>query len=200
MGVNVLIIYRVIFMVAGRGEDRREIEGIDAQILQVIQVLDNPPQVAAEKFDPARLAKWTRYLAPGPRDDRLTITCILAITDIVGGIAIGKALGKNLVKDAVAHPQGRMVVSKYTEIRRVRRRIPHHPSGSKPPVALVCQKKKAVVVSHHPDLDIPLPPARGRILRDQPQRSHMLLAIRDSANENAFNRCIQASTHAELYS
>src|SRR6266699_3291834 len=158
-------------------------------------MLDNPPQVAAEEFDRACI----RYFAPGPRNDRLAITRIFVIADIVGRIAIGKALWKNLVKDGVVYPCWRMVVRKDAKIRGVRRRIAHHAGGSKPPVALGCQEKKAVVVCHHTDVDIPFPPARGRVFRGQPQRSQVLLTIRVGAYENAFNRRIEASTHAELY-
>src|ERR1700694_2199924 len=113
-------------------------------------MLDNPPQVAAEEFDRACL----RFLAPGPRNDRLAITLIFVITDIVGRIAISEAIRKNLVKDGVVYPCWRVVVRMDAKIRGVRRRIAHHAGGSKPPVALGCQEKKAVVVSHHPDLDI----------------------------------------------
>src|SRR5436305_1385358 len=158
-------------------------------------MLDNPPQVAAEEFGSACM----RYLAPGPRNDRLAITLIFVIPDIVGRIAIGEALRKNLVKDGVVYPCWCVVVREDAKIRRVGRRIAHHPGGSKPPVALVCQEKKAVVVSQHPDVDIPFPPARGRVFRGQLQRSHVLLAIGVGANENAFNWRIEASTHAELY-
>src|SRR5260370_10325310 len=163
-------------------------------------MLGNPPQVPAEEFDHARLAKWARDLAPGPRNDRLPITYIFAISNIVGRIAIGETVRKNLVKDSITHPGWGIVMGQDTKIRCVRRRISHHSGGSKPPVALGCPAKKPVLVSHHPDLDIPFPPARGRVFRDQPQRSHVLLAIRVGANEDAFNRRIQASTHAELYS
>src|SRR5712692_8448351 len=105
-------------------------------------MLDDPPQVAAEEFDRAR----PRDLAPGPRNDRLAITCIFAISNIVGRIAIGKALRKNLVKNAVTHPCWRVIVRENAKIRRVCRRVAHHPGGSKPPVALVCQEKKTIVV------------------------------------------------------
>ena len=36
VGVNMPIIYRVIFMVAGRSENRRKIKRIYAQVLQVV--------------------------------------------------------------------------------------------------------------------------------------------------------------------
>src|SRR5712692_4504854 len=36
VGIDMLIIYRVIFMIAGRSENRSEIESIDAQVLQVV--------------------------------------------------------------------------------------------------------------------------------------------------------------------
>src|SRR5258706_129288 len=162
-------------------------------------MLDNPPEVATEKFDRARSARRAWNLAPGPRNDRLAITGIFVITDIVGRIAISKAIRKYLVKDGVVNPCWCMVARKDAKICRVRRRILDHSGSSEPPVALFCQQQKAIVIAHHLDVDIPLPPTCGRVFCDQPQRSHVLLAIRISANENAFNRRIQAGTHAELY-
>src|SRR5712692_4875743 len=163
-------------------------------------MLGNPPQVPAEEFDHARLAKWARDLTPGPSNDRLAITYIFAISNIVGRIAIGEAVRKNLVKDSITQPGWGIIMGQDAKIRCVRRRISRHSGSSKPPVALGCQEQKAVVVSHHPDLDIPFPPARSRVFRDRPQRSHVLLAIQVGANEDAFNWRIQASAHAELYS
>ena len=44
--VDLLVVVRVVAMVRRRLEDRREVHGIDAQVHQVIQVLDHADQVA----------------------------------------------------------------------------------------------------------------------------------------------------------
>ena len=45
--IDLVVIVRVIAMVARRLEDRRQVDRVDPQVHQMIQVLDNPPQITA---------------------------------------------------------------------------------------------------------------------------------------------------------
>ena len=45
--INVMVTGAVVFVVRGRIEDRIQINGIDAKILQVIELVDDPLQIAA---------------------------------------------------------------------------------------------------------------------------------------------------------
>src|SRR5579875_669487 len=161
-------------------------------------MLDNSLQVTAEEFDSTHAALLVWKLTPEPGYDRLTITEIFAITDIIGGVSIGKAVGENLVKDGVMHPGGGLIARKEAKIAGIRWCIAQHSGGSEPPVAFTCQEQKAIVVLQHLDLDLTFPPASGSIFSDELQWGYMLLAIGVRAQENAFNRSIQTGTHAEL--
>ena len=44
--VNLLVVVRVVAMVRGRLEHRGEVDGVDPQVLQVVEVLHNADQVA----------------------------------------------------------------------------------------------------------------------------------------------------------
>ncbi|MNL28997.1 hypothetical protein D3C87_1506680 [compost metagenome] len=87
--VHVHVVAGVVLVVAAAGEDRVEVEGVDAQLLEVGELLGHPVQVAAHEVVEGRRG------APG-RDP----------LGIVGAIAVGEALGEDLVEDGVLGPVG----------------------------------------------------------------------------------------------
>ena len=87
--VDLLVVVRVVAMVRRRLEDRREVDGVDAQVLQVIEVLDDADQVAP------LVAVIGRRSAP--------LVQVLRLGDRQ---APREAVGKDLVEDRVANPIG----------------------------------------------------------------------------------------------
>src|ERR1051326_6121363 len=85
--VNVAVIFDIVFVIAGRGENGREIERRDAQLLQIVQLLENTLQVAPKEFDGSSLLMTSWYFSPGASHDRTAITQIFPAAHIVGWIA-----------------------------------------------------------------------------------------------------------------
>jgi hypothetical protein len=86
--IDVEVVERVVPMIARRVEDRIEIEGIDPQFGQPIEVLDDPPQVAAlVSAARGRSRPWletSRFRHP---------------------LRPGEPIGEDLIEDRVGHPR-----------------------------------------------------------------------------------------------
>src|SRR5690606_3318983 len=108
-GIDDVVVVRVIAVVGGRGEDGVEVDGVDAQRLEVIELLDDAEQIAAleavvrRRRVPRLQVLWLGYVG----------TC-------------GKAVGEDLVKDGVFDPLGGVNVrshrkrqNSYTRLRRL---------------------------------------------------------------------------------
>lgn len=89
--VDAKIIVRVVAVVGSGLEDGVEIDGVDPQVLQIVQALQHAQQVAP--FE----AVHRRFGVPG-----------LQITRFGERRAERKAVGKDLVKDGVFYPVGRL--------------------------------------------------------------------------------------------
>src|SRR6266699_3722683 len=103
MPVNPLVVLDIVFMIARSGKNGVQIERGGAQFLNVVQSLHNPLQVAAEKLNTARLAMWARSFSPGTGNHWPSIAEIFTAAYIIGRVAIGEALGENLVEDAIVY-------------------------------------------------------------------------------------------------
>ncbi len=79
--VDVVIVVRVITMIGSRSKDRVEVQRRDSQILQVIEILGDPIQIAAFET-----------VMRGRRVPRFK-------TDIRQTVAACKTIGKNLIED-----------------------------------------------------------------------------------------------------
>src|SRR5581483_3955601 len=145
MRVNLLVIHHIVLMIGERAKNRREVQGRDTQVLQVIQLLRDTLQIAAEKLARARLGMRTRSLTPGARDYRLTVTIVFATTHVIGRVAIIKAVREYLVKDALLHPGGILVVCQDFEISGVGWRVARDACGREPVAAVAGIYKKTVV-------------------------------------------------------
>ena len=99
------VVDRVVAVVGGRGEDRREIERLDAQPRQIVQASGDAGQVAAPEA--ARL----RRRSPRPHVRRIDRP-----------IAVGETVGKDLVDHRAARPGG------HRERRQLLRRIREPPA------------------------------------------------------------------------
>jgi hypothetical protein len=100
--INLFVVGHIVFVITGGGKNRSEVERGDAQFLQVVQVLDNSLEVAAEKLGAACFGIGS--LSPGTGDHRFAVAEILATAHIIGGITIGEAIRENLVEDAALQP------------------------------------------------------------------------------------------------
>ncbi len=89
--VDAEIVVRVIPVVRGRLEDRREVDRVDAQIQQIIEMFEHPDQVAP--LVPVRRGR----VAPG-----------VEVRGLGDRQAPGEAVGEDLVEDRVADPVGRL--------------------------------------------------------------------------------------------
>ena len=88
-GVDLFVVVRVIAVVGRRLKDRREIDGVDAQVGQVVEVLDDADQVAP------LIAVVSRRCAP-----------LVEVARLGHRHAPREAIGKDLVEDRVANPVG----------------------------------------------------------------------------------------------
>ena len=86
--VDLQVIDRIVLMVGRSFKNRAEIDAVDTQVLQIIKVIDDPLQVAAEEV----LAAWI-CRTPSQRAFR-----------IVARIPIGKTFRKNLIPNRFFDP------------------------------------------------------------------------------------------------
>jgi len=104
----------IVAVVGARLEDRVEVDGGHAQVFEIVQLLDDPGQVAAEEVAvivarPARRlghAAIDRRLVPRLVEEQrqVAVEHIRAVRWIVGRVAVAEAIGENLVDHGVAHP------------------------------------------------------------------------------------------------
>ena len=106
MRVDVLEVLDVVLVHARRGEDRVQIERADAEILEILEGLDHPRQIAAVDLGvgPVGIDGLTPGLGP---DGPLPAAHLPAEQGVTQArIAIAKTLGKDLIEDLVGHPIG----------------------------------------------------------------------------------------------
>ena len=109
MVVDVEVVRRVVLVVALGLEDRHQVDGVDAQLFQVRQLLLQPVEIAAvEPVEHEVLVKRLPVLPfprrrreplAGPRPDGVRI---------VGGISVAEPVQHDLVPDRVLGPFGRL--------------------------------------------------------------------------------------------
>ena len=92
VGVNLRVIHRIVLMVGAGQKNRAQIQGIHTQLLQIIQLFDQPAQVTAV------LAGNLGQFAPGG-----------LVLRIQRGIAVAEAVQEDLVEHGALHPRGAAV-------------------------------------------------------------------------------------------
>ena len=106
MGIDMLIILRIVFMAGGREKNRIEINGFHPQFLKIIQSVDHSLQVPAVKF---AVAVGSRGLIPVPdADGRLAHIAVFAGQHIIGGVPVAEAVNEDLVHHRALSPCRRM--------------------------------------------------------------------------------------------
>ncbi|MNI12751.1 hypothetical protein D3C73_659450 [compost metagenome] len=133
MRIDRHIVFRIVFVVGGRGEDRGEVDAGNAELAQMIQMVNDPLQVAAEKV--------LRCRRSAPR---------LHIGRIPAGIAICKPLRENLIKDSVLHPGRRsknvttVYVREFKQPVGIRRTLSHKLTFCHPDALMPFLQQKSV--------------------------------------------------------
>ncbi len=89
LGVDLVVIRGIVAVVGGGVKNGVEVDRVHPQVEDVVEALDDTPQVAALKSP----GGWGR--APG-----------LEVRRVVGGIAVGEAVGEDLVEDGILYPGG----------------------------------------------------------------------------------------------
>ena len=117
--VDAQVIRGVVAVIRGRGEDRIEVDRIDAQSNQVIQLFGQTSQVTAVEVLGVGAFAGVVCVSPWIADEGVPVFChgtincsaLFAIEKrssglVVGGVAISKTVGEYLVDDGVLDPAG----------------------------------------------------------------------------------------------
>ncbi len=157
------IVYHIIAVVTIGSKDRIEIEGIHAEVGQVVEPLLDACQVTAKELDQlGRVAVRQRRLAPADSSGRLAAVLEFAVANVVPRIAVGKAIGEDLVKDAVADPGRRIIIGQHLKIVGVGRRVAMQPRAVVPPNTVGSEQQEAVAGRWHGQAYLGVPPSAGR--------------------------------------
>ena len=106
MRIDMLVILTVVFMAGGGDKNRVEIKHLDAEILEIVQLVEDALQVAPVEAAVIRIGGWgvpVRHVLGVP--DRIII---LVIHHIVGRITVAEPIRKDLVLHGTLRPGGHM--------------------------------------------------------------------------------------------
>ena len=104
--INMLVILGIVFMTGGGDEDGVQIEHLDAQILQIVQLIQDALQIPAVEAADVRIrgvgvpVLHVLRMADG--------IIILIVGNIIGGIPVAEPVRENLVLDGALGPGGHM--------------------------------------------------------------------------------------------
>ena len=106
MGIDVLIVLGVIFMAGRRQKDGVEIDRLDAKLLQVVQLVHDPLEVAPVKL---AVADGRGRLVPVPDgNDRPAHIGVFPVVYVIGPVAVTEAVDEDLVHDRSDRPGRQM--------------------------------------------------------------------------------------------
>ena len=106
VGVNIIIVLNVILMVRGRDKQRVKINNIHPQILQVIQLVNHPLQVAPVKFPYIHLRRIALPILHPV--NRLVNIQVFARQHVIGRVAVTESVHINLIHDGSLRPIWRL--------------------------------------------------------------------------------------------
>ncbi len=122
-----------------------------------------------------------RRLAPGIGSRAIAANLELLGSGIAAGIPVGKAIGEDLIEDALLHPRRWRVIGEKAEIGNVQRQLTHWAGSRQMPEAIVSFQDKTVVDDGLVDEKLALPPLYGRAESGALQWSKKLLPIGKNA-------------------
>jgi len=109
MRVDVLVVGHIVLVIRKRREHRVEVEGAHAEALQVIEALPDALQVPAIEHQREDLVlRWKRFPGVGARP--MSPVLVLVRARSAGRIAVGEAVGEDLVEHRRAQPGRRRSV------------------------------------------------------------------------------------------
>jgi hypothetical protein len=106
MRIDMLVVLTVVFVAGGRHENRVEVQHLDPQTLQVVQLVDDPLNVAAVEAADIRVCRTF-----GPVIHMLGMTdgiIVLIVHDIIGRISVAETIRENLILNGAFGPCGNM--------------------------------------------------------------------------------------------
>ena len=113
--VHGAVVHGVVLVVGGRAEDGIQVDGVDAEVLQVgRQAPGNARQVAAEEL--LRGGARIGQRPPGARLHR-PVVVVLAGDHVVGRVAVGETVGEDLVPGRPRRPRRRVEAGHQPEIQ-----------------------------------------------------------------------------------
>ncbi|MNG83991.1 hypothetical protein D3C79_427250 [compost metagenome] len=132
IGIDLVIVFGIVFMHARRGENRVQVQRRDAQFLQVRQLLIDAIQIAAIESGSGipvfqrMLPVATHHVATG------RVMAIAAVLNTVLAAAAGETIGENLIKYLIRHPGRAAVRFVERKLRQLARRDQRPPLRPEP--------------------------------------------------------------------
>ena len=146
----------VVAVVALAGEDRGRVDDGGADLGDVVEVVDDPVQVAAEQLERGVRVRALEDDLVVPRGRHRP----LGGGPLVGGRGAREAVREDLVDDAVAAPVGRGGVRGDPEVEGVRRVVVDRAGPGEPPLPVAGGEQEAVVRHRVVHRQRALPPHR----------------------------------------
>ena len=174
-------------------EDRREVEDVGAERLDVVEALLDPGEVAAEPLARRVRAAAGRQLVPGARDRPIWE----AGGRVGGGAARREAVGEDLVHDRAEVPVRAAGVEREDEVVGVGRVVGHGSGAVEPHVVAAVPDKPAVAHRWCTDRERGPPPGLGIRLGVDLGRDPARLAVLYLADCD--RRCAQLARHAHAH-
>ena len=95
MRIDIIVILNIVFVVRWRYEKRIEVYNIDAEIFEIIHLVEYALQISAVKLSDVHLG---RILAPVGNLLRVSVKiCVFVGQYVICGVAVIKSVHKNLV-------------------------------------------------------------------------------------------------------
>ncbi len=185
-----VVVDRVVAVIGPRFEDRIEVDGVHAEVGQVVELSFDARKVAAEELDHGRCTR-ARRLVPGAPAGRVAAVGPGAVLDVVRWVAIREAVGEDLVEDAVGQPRRRVEPGNEPEVLAVRRSGTMEARSVEPERPVPRAYEESVPGRRHGEPDGDLPPAAGRPGSDLAQLRERLLAVRRRAQEDPIDRLVE---------
>ena len=198
MGVYVEVVDAVVFVDRGGCKDGIQVEGRDAQVLQVGDLLPDAPEVAAVEVQTMGLGILRRGGIPGlDLDGGVAVHGVFAGLDVVGGIAVAKALREDLVEDRLPDPGRLYVVRQQDEVGALVRQ-----TGRDAPLGIeihgVVGDQVELVL--HPALghaQLRLPPDQAPVPADRAGGQHGVGPVGDRAQDHGLHRGVVVEAHPD---
>ncbi len=184
VGIDMIVVGHVILVVRQGRENRIQVEGIDAQVGQIAQARLDAGQVAAVKDQREELiGRWRRTPRVGGR--AMAAVFVLLRPRVGGGIAIGEAVGEDLVEDRFHWPARWIIVGQNAEVGVVERDVGRRAGRAVVPQAVGRLDDEAVVSQRLVEEQVCLPPLAGRFGRACLHGRQRLLAVGETAQQDA---------------